>query len=263
VREVASWPLARSPTRFSQPGTMHQDSKKCKPCGSAFRSPFNVEFETWRKMSLLQLMKCSTTIASTTQDASLTMGSYEETRDAAIVEKERLQCEKWLKIVWKDSPWIRFMAKEMQKLGQEWPMSKFVCLPCDPMRAGGYNPRIGIVLCQNQMQSKKHLELTASHEMVHAYDALTVKLDVGNCHHHACTEIRASSLSGECGMLNQFLTCHYGFTKYHQKCIKRRAVDSLRMNPACSAPGVAEAAVDDVFEACFADTAPFDEIYPM
>jgi len=242
------------------------EEKRCKPCASAFKTPFSSQFEAWRRLSTLQLFQCTASFASTVHNASatqITMGNYQDTRDDATVEKEHAQCQKWLKIVWKDSPWMRFMVKEMGKLGQDWPITKFVCMPCDPSRAGGYTPSLGIVLCENQMQSKKHLELTAAHEMIHAYDALTVKLDVSNCHHHACTEIRASSLSGECGMLNQFMTGHYGFTKYHQKCVKRRAVSSLRMNQPCSAPGVAEAAVDDVFEACFADTAPFDEIYPM
>ena len=45
-----------------------------------------------------------------------------------------------------------------------------------------------------------------------------------------------------------------------QACARRRAALSVAMNPSCSAPGRAAAAVDAVFDACFADTAPFDRI---
>ena len=44
-----------------------------------------------------------------------------------------------------------------------------------------------------------------------------------------------------------------------QACVKRRALLSIQYNPACL--GIAEQVVDEVFQQCFRDTAPFDEIY--
>ena len=43
-----------------------------------------------------------------------------------------------------------------------------------------------------------------------------------------------------------------------QVCVKRRAELSVAMNPSCSSQWKARAAVDRVFDRCFADTAPFD-----
>ena len=42
-----------------------------------------------------------------------------------------------------------------------------------------------------------------------------------------------------------------------QVCVRRRAELSVAMNPHCG-PRKARAAVDKVFDRCFADTAPFD-----
>jgi inner membrane protease ATP23 len=41
--------------------------------------------------------------------------------------------------------------------------------------------------------------------------------------------------------------------------VKRRAAISIAMNPACAEN--AEAIVDEVFETCFKDTTPFEDIY--
>jgi len=135
------------------------------------------------------------------------------------------------------------------------------CGTCNDTMSGGFDPKLGIVLCENRFISKQHMEDTLAHELVHAYDNKKFNVDWRNCLHHACTEIRASSLSGDCKFTREFLRGHFRFAKHHQTCVKRRAVLSLRQNPACSAPGVAERAVAEVFRSCFQDTRPFDEIY--
>jgi hypothetical protein len=43
-------------------------------------------------------------------------------------------------------------------------------------------------------------------------------------------------------------------------CVKRRALLGISANPSCAGKG-GEAALESVFDACFADTTPFDEIY--
>lgn len=45
-----------------------------------------------------------------------------------------------------------------------------------------------------------------------------------------------------------------------QACVRRRAVMSVRANPACPDDATAERAVSSVWESCFNDTRPFDEV---
>ncbi len=124
------------------------------------------------------------------------------------------------------------------------------------------------------------------HELIHAYDHCRAKnLRWDDCEMHACSEvcllsfpivivsrctfivpisisifqIRAANLSGDCKYSNEFLRGHFGFTKQHQTCVKRRAELSTKMNPCCG-DGKAKLAVDAVFDRCFADTKPFKEI---
>lgn len=83
-------------------------------------------------------------------------------------------------------------------------------------------------------------------------------LDWTNCEHHACSEVRAASLSGDCKWRLEAMRGHFGVGGGHQKCVRRRAELSVSMNPFCGGGGKAKKAVDKVFDACFADTAPFD-----
>ena len=99
--------------------------------------------------------------------------------------------------------------------------------------------------------------------MVHAYDHLRFKADmVDNLRHAACTEIRASSLSGECKFWNEFWRRgQRKFTYGHQECVKRRATTSVAARPGCKNDVEAAKMVNEVWDSCFADTRPFDEIY--
>jgi mitochondrial inner membrane protease ATP23 len=74
-------------------------------------------------------------------------------------------------------------------------------------------------------------------------------------------QVRASSLSGDCGAMQEFLrgNLSHAFIGQHKKCVRRRATMSVQMNPYCQ--GVkAEQAVNEVFSKCFRDTDPFDKI---
>ena len=99
--------------------------------------------------------------------------------------------------------------------------------------------------------------------MIHAYDHLRFKVDWdNNLKHAACTEIRASSLSGECRFAREFFTNpNAKFVNQHQACVRRRAQLSLMARPNCRDEREAAKAVNDAWESCFADTRPFDEIY--
>ncbi|KAL0088069.1 peptidase M76 family-domain-containing protein [Phycomyces blakesleeanus] len=155
--------------------------------------------------------------------------------DGEIEDYQCKQCETWKDNLVKNSAPVRFMMDELRKEGKPITKDNFVCSPCDEDRAGGYNPEIGVLLCQNKLNSKAHQERTMVHEMVHMYDDQKFKVDWMNLRHHACSE--------------------------HQACVKRRAVLSVLSNPSCKSREDAERAVASVFDSCFADTRPFDEIY--
>jgi hypothetical protein len=48
-----------------------------------------------------------------------------------------------------------------------------------------------VILCHNRLSTYKEVELALAHELVHAYDFCRASnLDLTNCNHHACTEVR-------------------------------------------------------------------------
>lgn len=73
-------------------------------------------------------------------------------------------------------------------------------------------------------------------------------------------QIRANSLSGDCKFTREFQRGFVAFSKQHQVCVRRRAVLSVASNPACPDKETAERAVNEVWESCFNDTRPFDEV---
>ncbi|KAJ2388059.1 Mitochondrial inner membrane protease atp23 [Coemansia sp. RSA 2603] len=175
--------------------------------------------------------------------------------------KDCKQCEKWRNELIKTSPLVIFMNESLKKSGIVFDQSNMPCMKCDEMRSGGFSSDGVIQLCYNRLYGKGHLETTMAHEMIHAYDQANFNIDWYNLEHHACTEIRAASLSGDCTWFQELLRGNVGFLKHHQVCVKRRAKLSLLANPNCKSEKHAEAAVNKVFQSCFTDTRPFDEIY--
>ena len=151
------------------------------------------------------------------------------------------------------------------------------------MQTGGFDPEYGIQICANVVADKKQMEETLAHgnprmitfcskagrrltvilEMVHAYDHLRFKVDwEQNLRHAACTEIRASSLSGECRWVREVFTRgKWKLARQHQECVRRRAILSVAGRPFCKDDVQAAKVVNEVWDSCFADTRPFDEIY--
>ncbi|ORX98969.1 hypothetical protein K493DRAFT_213461 [Basidiobolus meristosporus CBS 931.73] len=187
------------------------------------------------------------------------MQEYETTELARIKQKQHKKCEKLKERLMKYSPMVTFMLENLRKEGVEFRKEHFICMECDESRCGGFSPDGFVALCQNRFISKKHMEDTMSHELIHAYDHSKYNVDWNNVYHVACTEVRAASLSGDCSWLMELRRGHFKFTKQHQACVKRRAILSLKSNPEFA--DVAEKAVGVVFESCFNDTKPFDEIY--
>eukprot|EP01035_Chromulina_nebulosa_P022148 gene22148-28679_t len=95
-----------------------------------------------------------------------------------------------------------------------------------------YKPKI--IVCEDvYMPTKDVFEQTVIHELIHAYDFCRSKIDVNNCVQHACTEVRASSMSGECNYIPELLRGNTALTGGHKNCVLRRAELSVSANPAC------------------------------
>ncbi|KAI0347986.1 metalloprotease ATP23 [Trametopsis cervina] len=191
------------------------------------------------------------------------LGMSSDERSAQIAESQRQHCEKWKYDLLHYSPAIVFMFQQLRAIGSNVTPDHLVCTPCAATQAGGFTPSNGsISLCQGLFLHKKHMESTIVHELVHMYDQTKFEVDWDNLRHHACSEIRANSLSGDCRWSREFFDrFQTGFSKQHQACVRRRAVVSVRANPNCPDAATAERAVNEVWESCFNDTRPFDEIY--
>ena len=59
-----------------------------------------------------------------------------------------------------------------------------------------------------------------------------------------------------------FTRGQWGLTQQLQECVRRRAALSVAARPGCGGDDVLAArVVNEVWEGCFRDTRPFDEIY--
>jgi hypothetical protein len=219
---------------------------------------------------------------------------------------------------------------------------------CDQPVLGGFRPDAGVVICHNNISCRTDMENMLTHELVHAYDHCRNKnMNWLDLKQHACSEIRASNLSGDCHwvrdptlvpirprrrggrrslrtfavfslrphhafnprprrlprrppptasplslslslsarrgetrdwptdrptnrtrsnaptdatQVNEFFRGSLNVRNGHQKCVRRRAVLSTAMNPACESKAHAVEAVDAVFQTCFNDHRPFEDI---
>ncbi|KAF9305421.1 Mitochondrial inner membrane protease atp23 [Mortierella antarctica] len=224
---------AGAPARASGAGTSEKEAKEQKAFGR------------WRKtLSLIT-----------------GLGLSPEEFQAEIEKADRKTCELYKEQLIKTSPGVRFMMNNLVKAGCPLTKNMLDCGPCDSTKSGGFSPDHGILLCQNGFFSKKHQEHTMIHEMIHMYDHCVFNVEWDNLRHHACSEVRAAALSGDCNWSREVRRGFYTFTKQHQECVKRRATLSVQANPNCTSRAAAEKAVNAVFDSCYNDTRPFDEFY--
>ncbi|PVI04483.1 mitochondrial inner membrane protease-like protein ATP23 [Periconia macrospinosa] len=171
-------------------------------------------------------------------------------------------CESRRDYLLKYSPTVTFLKSEVAKLGGELDSKNIHCRMCTAEQSGGFHIDHGIMLCANKFRNRGHQEDTMAHEMVHAWDHLKFKVDQDNLRHQACLEIRAATLSGECRFTREFFTkSQWRITEQLQHCVRRRATLSLMARPAVKDDVHAAKIVNEVWDSCFKDTRPFDEIY--
>ncbi|XP_038833838.1 mitochondrial inner membrane protease ATP23 homolog isoform X2 [Salvelinus namaycush] len=117
-----------------------------------------------------------------------------------------------------------------------------------------------IVLCQNNIHQQSHMNRVVTHELIHAFDHCRAHVDwFNNFKHLACSEIRAANLSGDCSFHNEVSRFNFGLKKHHQECVRGRALRSILAVRKVSREE-AEKVVDEVFDTCFNDHAPFGRI---
>lgn len=164
---------------------------------------------------------------------------------------------------------IKLVAEQLEKLGcRVGDLKSFVTCVGDlgDDQAGGFQVtgKPHIYLAEESVAkyfTKNDVRKTILHEMIHAFDRCRAEADWGNLLHHACTEVRASNLSGECAFFSELGRGKVlsDVRAHQQKCVKRRAVLSVAANPRCKGKDQAEEAVNYVFERCFRDYAPFEK----
>jgi inner membrane protease ATP23 len=75
-------------------------------------------------------------------------------------------------------------------------------------------------------------------------------------------QIRASTLSGECRFGREVWgRGQWKLTQQLQECVRRRATLSLMARPGVKDDVHAAKIINEVWDSCFNDTRPFDEIY--
>ncbi|KAK4960674.1 Mitochondrial inner membrane protease atp23 [Elasticomyces elasticus] len=175
------------------------------------------------------------------------------------------RCESHRDYLLKYSPIVRYMSDNIAKLGGVLDQNNIRCRTCSTGQLGGFDAKYGIMLCANWLDTRNKVEDVLSHEMVHAYDHMRFDTSLGpdeDLRKVACSEIRASNLSGECRWANEFFRNKvFKISRHQEECVKRRAVISVSMRPSCDGKDQAEKVVDSVWDSCFADTRPFDEVF--
>lgn len=154
--------------------------------------------------------------------------------------------------------------KAIAARGCHLPPEAIRCVSCTAREVGGgfsvfskEAPRVE--LCAQELPSSERLRETLAHELVHAYDYCANELSFHNLFHHACSEIRAGNLSGDCDPRAELSRGNLGFFNHHDTCVRRRAVRSVAMNPNCASKAQAEEAVAKAFSICIRDVAPFEK----
>ncbi|KAL6652507.1 hypothetical protein ACP70R_011432 [Stipagrostis hirtigluma subsp. patula] len=154
-------------------------------------------------------------------------------------------------------PTVRFLRERMEKAGcTVWPRLIQAARCADAN--GGYGSRSGVKVCCNHMSFQDQINQVIIHELIHAYDDCVAKnLDWNNCAHHACSEIRANHLSGDCHYKRELLRGFMKIRGHEPECVKRRSLMSVMKNPNCSETA-AKDAIEAVWDICYNDTRPFD-----
>jgi len=184
---------------------------------------------------------------------------------AVMTDAQAKQCAEWKHKAIHQSRKVNFLFRALKKQGCEVdPLTFIHCTACDSHMNGalfhdadGYTATL---MCGNRVRDYRTFETVLTHELLHAFDHCRAEVDPTDLRHHACMEVRASSLSGDCTFRQEAKLGNLSITGQQPRCVRRRAAISVMANPACPDAATARAAVDEVFERCYADMEPFKAI---
>ncbi|XP_054911566.1 mitochondrial inner membrane protease ATP23 homolog [Poeciliopsis prolifica] len=186
----------------------------------------------------------------------------EKRPDRSSLFSFRNKCQVMLRFAMETSPYAKLLLSAMKNSGcNVFKDRHFSCEDCDGMVSGGFDAASSqIVLCQNNIHQQAHMNRVVTHELIHAFDHCRAHVDwFNNFRHLACSEIRAANLSGDCSFSNEFSRFNFGLKEHHQKCVRDRAVRSILAVRKVNREE-AEKIVNEVFDSCFNDHAPFGRI---
>ncbi|XP_062238891.1 mitochondrial inner membrane protease ATP23 homolog [Platichthys flesus] len=172
------------------------------------------------------------------------------------------KCQIMLQVATDTSPYAKLLLSAMKSSGCKiFKGRHFSCEDCDGTVSGGFDAASSqIVLCQNNIHQQSHMTRVVTHELIHAFDHCRAHVDwFNNYRHLACSEIRAANLSGDCSFSNEVARLNFGLKEHHQECVRGRALRSILAVRKISRVE-AEKIVDEVFDTCFNDHAPFGRI---
>ncbi|CCI48978.1 unnamed protein product [Albugo candida] len=177
--------------------------------------------------------------------------------ETSSMAANRASCEKLQQQSLQKCQRVAYLAYAMDQMGCKMSHLRFDIRHCQSKSLGGFEiDENGQPI--NHIQTQEAMDRTLAHEMIHAFDHCRAKVDWENPAHIACTEIRAAALSGDCDFKEEVLRQQFNIVGQHPICTRRRAKLSMSMHP--SFQGKESDTVDQVFETCYRDTAPYREI---
>ncbi|CAG9329760.1 unnamed protein product [Blepharisma stoltei] len=151
-------------------------------------------------------------------------------------------------------------SNKFKSMNINLPRDLIACKICEePMTGHYFEKEKKIIICANNVVNQE-FDSTLGHEMVHLFDDARAEVDFHNPEHVACSEIRATNLSGECSNKGFLKHVRKGtVTKKYTQCVKDRATKSLMDNPHFKLKNMMEAEeiVGGVWDVCFYDYEPF------
>jgi inner membrane protease ATP23 len=182
------------------------------------------------------------------------------------MSQSHTKCTEYLEALTRTDPLVLFLlaalrgSSDLDK-GSGYPIP-INCVPCKDTEkmTGLFDPVKGIVLCENFLPNKSVARETLSHELIHAYDHKYRNIDwKNNIRQHACSEIRAATLSGECKWINEFYRGYgYPIKGHFIECVKRRALLSLEQRDIQDNTDISmKQLVEELLPICMQDTSPF------
>ena len=175
----------------------------------------------------------------------------------------KIKCERNAYWCLNNSPLVKVLIGALNSAGCNFDIRRHIsCEMCDTKISGGFDPELNqVVICQNVATSKKYVQGTLTHEMIHMFDYCKNDVDFKNIDHLACTEIRAANLA-HCSFMSSVISGKasiFNIRKRHRECVKEKALTSVRAVKDVTEEE-AKAAIERVFPKCYADLEPIGRI---